>query len=344
MLAICFHGRASSLGSFGNFRLLRVLDVVDAILVYVSLPPEVFELFHLRYLAFCCPRKIPAAISNLRNFQTLIIHPRQKSRNYLPRYLCLPLEIWRMPQLRHLVLSYFVLLPHPEGETFVLENLQTLSVTRNFICTQRVMKMIPNLKKLEITYFGDDKDYQLDNLVHLHQLEKLKLEIYTSSVWGKGCPALFPTMLKKLSLSGGGLPWKDMTIVGSLPNLQVLKLRDGACIGDKWETTEGEFPQLKFLLIEGSDPSRWITESSHFPSLKCLLLHRCWHLSEIPDGIGEIPTLELIEVKRGSTSLVEWAKRIQEEQQNYLLLIRYSAAGTSLFCWLTIFCLSFQRL
>ncbi|KAI3459100.1 hypothetical protein Pfo_015763 [Paulownia fortunei] len=305
---ICFHGRANTLASLGNFRLLRVLDVV-----YVdvkSLPDEVFELFHLRYLAFDYPMNIPAAISNLQNLQTLII----RSTSVL-----LPSQIWRMPQLRHLVSFYFDYLPNPEGATFALENLQTLSAATNFLCNERILKMIPNLKKLGIIYFGVEygKDYHLHNLVCLHQLEKLKLKIYGSSHFPQKLNAAFPRTLKKLNLSGWGLPWTDMTIVGSLPNLQVLKLRNLAFEGDKWETTEGEFPQLKYLLIDQSDLQHWITESSHFPSLKCLVLLGCEYLSEIPDGIGEIPTLELIEVDYLNKSLVDSAKRIQEEQQSW---------------------------
>ncbi|KAI3459098.1 hypothetical protein Pfo_015761 [Paulownia fortunei] len=323
---ICFQG---SLGSLGNLRLLRVLDVVNRD-VY-SLPHQLFDLFHLRYLAFGHATEIPAAIARLQNLQTLICRPVKRLQS--EEEVCkmpLPLEIWMMPQLRHLVSSYIGQLPNPEGATFALENLQTLSVATSFLCTKRILKMIPNLKKLGIIYFGDEYDqyYHLDGLVYLHQLEKLKLNLKIY----EGCPSrrklnpAFPRTLKKLTLSGWEFPWKDMTIVGSLPNLEVLKLRDLSCKGDGWETTEGEFPQLKLLLIENSNLRHWITESSHFPILKCLLLHYCRHLSEIPDGIGEIPTLELIEVKSGKESLVESAKRIQEEQQSYgndSLQVRY---------------------
>ncbi|KAI3473827.1 hypothetical protein Pfo_030980 [Paulownia fortunei] len=322
--------RGSSLGSLGNFRLLRVLDVVNANVssfppqLFVSLPAQIFELFHLRYLAFYNHVKIPAAISNLQNLQTIIIHPGKTSRMYIPCLVRLPMEIWRMPRLRHLVSSYFDLLPNPEGSTFALENLQTLSVATEFKCTERVLKMIPNLKKLGIYYFGnkDGQEYHLENLVYLHQLETLNIEIFRSFPSGQKIYPVFPTTLKKLTLSGCLLPWKDMTTVGSLPNLQVLKLRNFACHGGKWETTEGEFPQLQFLLIHKSDLWHWITERSHFPSLKCLLLHHCWHLREIPDGIGEVPTLELIEVNDGNKSLVDSAKRIQEEQQTYVYWLR----------------------
>ncbi|KAL0302931.1 UNVERIFIED_CONTAM: hypothetical protein Sradi_6161200 [Sesamum radiatum] len=106
-----------------------------------------------------------------------------------------------------------------------------------------------------------------------------------------------------------------MGIVSLLPNLEVLKLRYYAFSGYKWETSEKEFHCLKFLLLDKSDLQHWITESSHFPNLKCLVLYCCWILKEIPDGFGEIPTLELIKIDDGNISLVDSARQIQEVQQ-----------------------------
>ncbi|XP_047949026.1 putative late blight resistance protein homolog R1B-14 [Salvia hispanica] len=101
---------------------------------------------------------------------------------------------------------------------------------------------------------------------------------------------------EELSSQGGKFPWEDMSIIGSLPNLQVLKLIDQT-FGETWETADGEFPQLRYLLIERSGLQHWITESSHFPRLKCLVLRFCQDLREIPQGIGEIPTLEVLYIK-----------------------------------------------
>ncbi|KAL0298515.1 UNVERIFIED_CONTAM: ToMV susceptible protein tm-2 [Sesamum radiatum] len=106
---------------------------------------------------------------------------------------------------------------------------------------------------------------------------------------------------------------------GSLPSLHVLEVIECSFRDCKWETTEGEFPQLKFLKINSSNLKHWVTEeSSHFPSLERLLLYYCAKLCEIPDVIGEIPTLELIEVRttRWNKPLLESAKRIKEEQQD----------------------------
>lgn len=108
-----------------------------------------------------------------------------------------------------------------------------------------------------------------------------------------------------------------MKIIGSLPNLEVLKLKRHACDGTEWETTEGEFDQLKFLLIDTTDLHLWTTESCTFPRLERISLYDCQNLIEIPCGIGEIPTLQLIEVDIRNSSVVESAESLKEEQESY---------------------------
>ncbi|KAK4425887.1 putative late blight resistance proteinR1A-10 [Sesamum alatum] len=113
-----------------------------------------------------------------------------------------------------------------------------------------------------------------------------------------------------------------MTTIGSLPNLEVLKIRD--CIfkdqemqprDDKeWEPKEGEFCSLQFLLLEKLNLVQWRADETHFPRLRHLLIRGCSALEKIPSGIGEIPTLEIIELDECSPSLVASAKQIQEEQ------------------------------
>ncbi|KAL8557688.1 hypothetical protein ACS0TY_004961 [Phlomoides rotata] len=311
---ICFQPSDSSLLSLRKFRLLRVLDVVDVITY--SLPAQVFELFHLRYLAFGCPMKIPAAISMLQNLHTLVIWPRKGSRRYPMDEVYLPMEIWMLPLLRHLI-SFFDLLPDPEGAAFALENLHTLSAVKKFVCSKKILERIPNVKKLLLTYSGHKLcEPQLDNLFYLHKLENLKLIRNGDSPVELNCFPVFPASLKKLTLSGWHLPWDYMDIVGSLPNLEVLKLRDYACKGEEWETKEGQFPSLRYLLIDRSDLQFWTTESSHFPRLECLVLY-CCSLRVIPESFGEILTLQLVEVDQANKSLLESAKMIQEEQQSW---------------------------
>ncbi|KAL0302934.1 UNVERIFIED_CONTAM: putative late blight resistance proteinR1A-10 [Sesamum radiatum] len=316
---LCFQNCQRFPSSLKSFRLLRVLDVLK--LIVMEFPAQVLELFHLRYLAFTYGYEgklyVPASISKLQNLQTLFIFP------YWRNFSCtihFPAEIWRMAQLRHVVSFMLDPLPSPCARSFALENLQTLARVANFKCAKRIGQIFPSLKKLGLIYNRDRvfwQVYHLHNLVHLHQLEKLKICIQ-SSYW-RGHPLweklAFPTTLKKLTLSGCLLSQQDMATIGSLPNLHVLKLRRCSFRGGKWETTEGEFPRLKFLHIESENLKHWVTESCHFPNLEHLVLHDCGELGEIPDVIGEIPTLEVIEVPSWPKSLKESAMRIKEEQQ-----------------------------
>ncbi|KAL0302932.1 UNVERIFIED_CONTAM: putative late blight resistance proteinR1B-14 [Sesamum radiatum] len=174
---ICFQCRDSApvysqhCSFLRNFRMLKILDVVNS--ARVHLLPEVFELFHLRYLAVDYSTQIPAAISNLQNLQTLIVHQGKRFKSYGPMMIFLPSNIWMIPQLRHLVSFVFDRLPDPQRAISPLENLQTLSKVGNFRCTEKILKMILNLKKLGISYFRgkNDQDYLLDNLLHFDQLE-----------------------------------------------------------------------------------------------------------------------------------------------------------------------------
>ncbi|KAL3833937.1 hypothetical protein ACJIZ3_008673 [Penstemon smallii] len=316
---IYFEDGGRLLGTLDSYKMLRALDALKA--KFKTFPEEVIRLFHLRYLAFSYKSissfPISKSISKVHNLQTLMVHSDKRSM-IQPYRVHLPAEIWNMPNLRHLVSFVFGPLPNPPDVTSPLVNLQTLSVVTNLKCTEEILKMIPNLKKLGIFYDGERKnwpEYQLNNLFSLSQLEKLSI-----TVKNRGDSLLedliFPTSLRKLTLRGCIISWENFGKV-SWPNLQVLKLRSHACEGDIWETNEENFPELKVLLIETTNLQIWETESSHFPVLETLLLYGCEKLREIPDVIGEIDTLQLIEVDGTNKSLLESANRIREEQESY---------------------------
>lgn len=130
------------------------------------------------------------------------------------------------------------------------------------------------------------------------------------------CSLFFPPTLKDLTLSDCRIPWEDMSVVGSLQNLEVLKLRDYAFVGSEWEPVDGEFCQLKILLIDETDLMHWRADSTHFPSLQKHIVFHCWKLEEILSGIGDIPTLEMIEMDNSSHSAVNSAEELLEEQQS----------------------------
>ncbi|KAL0356178.1 UNVERIFIED_CONTAM: putative late blight resistance proteinR1B-12 [Sesamum radiatum] len=136
----------------------------------------------------------------------------------------------------------------------------------------------------------------------------------------------FPTSLKKLSLEFGGIPWEDMILIGSLPNLEILNLRNNAFKGYEWSPIEGQFLRLKQLSIQGRYPVRWTAESIHFPNLESLFLDGMDNLEEIPCDIGNIATLNYINLWECKDSVINSAKQILEEQQcngNEDILLRF---------------------
>ncbi|KAL8458315.1 hypothetical protein ACS0TY_035986 [Phlomoides rotata] len=234
-----------------------------------------------------------------------------------------------MPLLRHVELNSFFL-PDPPNAHIVLGNLQTLSSVRISQCHKEVVERISNVKKLRISCEESDTDSLLcfNNLSHLHKLEHLScyfdlylfpinliLEETLRSELQRN--VAFPCPLKKLTLFGCQLHWEYIaTTIGPLPLLQVLKLKTDSFIGPDWVTVEGQFCSLKFLLIDFCDNLvRWTTDDTHFPRLEHLRLKRLDKLTEIPLSIGDIPTLQSIELERCSYSAIMSAKRIVMEQE-----------------------------
>ncbi|XP_073121285.1 putative late blight resistance protein homolog R1A-10 [Henckelia pumila] len=223
-------------------KLLRVLDLSNVDLEFF--PSGIIDLIHLRYVYLCCELCNGIHISkylpdSLRDLQTLIIRQRCiDSSVYLPR------GIWGMRHLRHLQFGTCCF-PHPlEGDkNLVLENLQTLSYVSGSSCTEEFIKRIPNAKKLGIRVKTRDeqKAFSLRHLMNLHKLEILKCIVEPTSCIIISKDLTLPKNLIKLTLSGTKISWKDMPIVGSLPNLEVLKLKNNAFQGLEWEPIKGEF-------------------------------------------------------------------------------------------------------
>ncbi|KAG8380151.1 hypothetical protein BUALT_Bualt07G0163700 [Buddleja alternifolia] len=245
-------------------RLLRVLQAADMKLYnekarkYEYFVNDIFQFVNLRYLDFGVERYLNAKFHSskclLWNLQTLIINGDSEG-------VVAPSEIWMMPHLRHVKLENFYLPDPPSVEeekpVFVLRNLQTLSRVINFGCSEDVVKRIPNIKKLR-------------NLT-------------------------FPYSLRKLALCRTHLGWEEMSSkVGSLPLLQVLKLKDDSCTGSEWKPVEGQFCSLKVLEIQEDDLEYWTADETNFPCLEQLLLLVPSKLKEkIADEQEELGNLDL---------------------------------------------------
>ncbi|KAJ9553986.1 hypothetical protein OSB04_018031 [Centaurea solstitialis] len=283
--------------------LLRVLDLQRQT---VSDFEEGLELLvHLRYLAISIgdSSEFPKSICKLWSLQTLILHKDVYTSIHLP---C---NITYLVNLRHLWSNCLLHLPYIEKPM----NLHSISMVEFQDGVYNFQKYFPNIKKLVLYYYASDFQKCSKYLESLPYLENLKL-IGPDLRWG---PIAFLATLKKLSLINCELPWPYMLVIQLLPNLEVLKLRGILTIGERqWDAREQQFQQLKFLMLELLDIEHWKASSTSFPCLKRLALWMCEDLEEIPLEIGEIATLELIEIDSRSNSVVESVKRIQQEQQD----------------------------
>ncbi|KAL0414108.1 UNVERIFIED_CONTAM: putative disease resistance protein [Sesamum radiatum] len=305
-----------------GFNLLRVLDALT--IRFYMFPTEVTKLVQLRYVAITYDGKLPSSISKLRNLQYLIVREHLSILSRGARRSYLPMEIWTMQELRHLQVMGSDL-PDPDSESALLPNLSALVGVSAHSCTKRVLRSMPNLKKLgiqiELPVDATETLCFFDHLAHLSPLESFKCCVVNPNLKVQFIDlhkviSMFPIGLKKLSLSGLGLPWEYMSIIARLPNLQVLKLRCYAFRGPVWEIYEVGFCQLRFLLLEDTDMECWNAGCNCFPMLQHLIIQHCYKLKEMPSGFGDIPTLEMIELLDCDPCLVASSKQILEKQKS----------------------------
>lgn len=231
-------------------------------------------------------------------------------------------DIGKMKQLRHLKTKAGIVLKEVRGEGG--ENLQTLSRLSARSCTKEVFSRASNLKNLGIR--GNLATLEDENcLAKLERLEKLKLvhDTYPDVAFEKALPRLplthnFPPKLRIVTLSSTYLDWTHMTTLGSLRNLEVLKLKEMAFRGNLWRAEgRGAFPCLESLHITRSDLEIWTASDDPLPKLKNLVLKNCAKLREIPSLLGK--SLQLVEIERVTPTLVKSAKRIEAEKQQMQL-------------------------
>ncbi|XP_019246799.1 PREDICTED: putative late blight resistance protein homolog R1A-10 [Nicotiana attenuata] len=317
-----------TLGSeFIQFSLLRILDL--SLIELRSFPPQILCLIWLRYLILSSRGggfDIPSDICTLWNLQLFIVEQDGSRREFFPQ------QIWELSQLRHLRLCNFYL-PNPlsvsvdEESYLTFSNVHTISGLSPTSCTKEVISGIRNIKKLG--FFGGKRDYErvqeyrlLDNLVHLHQLETLSFVVKNEWISGQiarvtiPSAQVFPATLKTLKLVKTRLRWKDLDIIGELPNLEVLKLKLYACRGEKWCPIAGGFNQLKLLIIERNNFKHWEATDDTFIALERLVIRDCRKLQQIPIEFAEISTLQLIELQGCKPKLNTSAAEIQQEQED----------------------------
>ncbi|XP_071915508.1 putative late blight resistance protein homolog R1A-3 [Coffea arabica] len=299
-------------------KLLRVLDFRNLKFCY-SFPMEVVLLVHLRYLALRGVTYIPSAIANLSRLETLIVEVQGFSCE-------LPSTIWNIKTLSHLLaINYHGV--WPRGFIFPVENLEVspdldrldtlnLAVDPSPQSLQKILRKLPSIRRLKcMEHPGGSREAtrncnEILEFDSLSQLESLYLYGF------HGCGFKFPLNLKKLALSYNCQPWSEISTIGKLPNLEVLKLLDHSFVGEEWVMKEGEFPNLRVLKLSRLKFRNWTAFSDNFSRLVKLVLHRCKELEKVPSCLGECETLEMIVVENCPESVVDSVKQIQQEQMD----------------------------
>lgn len=262
-------------------RLMRVLDAVTV--RFYEFPDEVVKLIQLRYLALTCDANLPPTISKLWNLEYLIVQQHLSIRRSVVSESYVPVEIWDLRILKHLqIMGRNVPDPPPGAVLSQLRKLLDIGVES---CTKQLLKSVPKLRKLRIQIDAAQTQTLscFDHISCLHELKSFQSVIIYPEVLAAPPRLLSFAMsnLEKLSLSGFGYPWEDVSIIAKLPCLKVLKLQCYAFQGEKWETKEKEFSRLEYLCIEDTDLVQW-TGRCFFARLRFLSMKNCYQFEVIP--------------------------------------------------------------
>ncbi|KAL2532889.1 Disease resistance protein RPP13 [Abeliophyllum distichum] len=296
-----------------NLKLLRILDFSSTGSRSYN-PIGIESLVQLRLLAIS---SIPSSIEIFVNLEFLFVDNKQVVQ--IPDIL-LNMSKLRLLHFRGGAKFSESFLRASMDESFQKNNLETVSFL--FIYyenNEKFLRCSPHLRRLKcrLTVFWDSfkKDYRYPTFNFFNHLESLSVSFHLSYNIRRDLTT-FPSNLRKLTLRYFDLSWKQMRIIGRLPNLQVLKLEDGDLGGKQWDTDEGEFQQLKFLKLDGVTIAHWNASSDHFPRLQHLILRKLQHLKNIPSSLGDIPTLHTIEVHDCKKAVADSATQIWDDQRD----------------------------
>ncbi|XP_057466997.1 toMV susceptible protein tm-2-like [Actinidia eriantha] len=266
-----------------DLRLLRVLRLDRMIL---SLPNDIGNLCHLTYLQLRSRHliKLPSTICNLKSLLTLDVKSEYD--------LVIPIGIWKMRQLRHLILFFFTI-ANCQRIDVSIPNLQSLHLEIIVGSDSAAVLMLNNLtslRKLAIrtSMAPLSKTFSTLNLSRCENLHKLSLGVYMDKLPDHD---KLPQSLTKLTLKCTKLVESPLEALKKLPKLKILVLRELSYQG-RQIICSGEpdnFPQFETLEIHDLPRlEELIAEEGSMPRLKKLSIVRCSRLTVIPDRFRNI--------------------------------------------------------
>ncbi|XP_019187593.1 PREDICTED: putative late blight resistance protein homolog R1B-8 [Ipomoea nil] len=304
------------------FPLLRVLNIESIKFNDGSLPNEVYRLYLLKYIAISGSNLnlLPKSFKKLVELETLVIKTTARA---------LEIEggIWNMEKLRHVRTNTSAQLPFPL-ETNSKTNsggkhIHTLSTISPASCIKEIFSKTPNLRKLGVRGNLSQLLEEKENICLFNNLQMLKclvnLKLYGEYDKVLTVPMLnkFARRLKKLSFSGTLFEWKDMAVLGSLEELEVLKLDDYAFKGENWELSNNVvFRRLQYLRIGRTNLVTWKATENSFPALQSLILRNCNVIERIPEAFAKVHTLKVMELFHVSESATQSVKEVRENIKN----------------------------
>ncbi|KAF5200128.1 Disease resistance protein rpp13 [Thalictrum thalictroides] len=260
----------------GRTRMLRVLDL-EGVNLSGGLPQQIWKLIFLHYLGLrnCFSVEFPPSIGNLARLQTLDV------RNTLLRSLTK--EIWKLKQLRHLYMNSIGVI----GSDF------TEDLPRNLISLE-ISSDLWNCMWQATVKFGCLQSLTLNGELHCPN---------------KSLRNFFPLSILELHLEESVLEEDPSSVLGSLPALKELRLRNKSYTGKKLLFLPEGFFQLELLELRGLQGlEEWTVEDEAMSSLRHLVIYECPGLKMLPDGLIKVTTLQKIEISNMPNEFLDRVK------------------------------------
>lgn len=283
-----------------TFKLVRVVDLGN-MATLSSNAKKIEKLILVRYLRIQ-PGELdvmPASICSLWNLETLDM--RKSKIN------CLPNELWRLQKLKHLYLGGPTSLPRTN--TKALPNLQVLTGIAINQDTESLLAKarFPNLKKLGLHSSSGVEPTLLSNLHPLTHLKTLKI----CGLFDLPSAESFQLALSKITLLCMNISPNVVTALGSLPKLEILKIRGVNPVQMDLNCEGSSFPQLEVFKMENLEIEHWNMERGAMPSLQNLVIDNCEYLDTLPDELWCLTDLQDVEVLYPSRPLARELGQLQ---------------------------------
>uniref|UniRef100_A0A803KWP9 Uncharacterized protein n=1 Tax=Chenopodium quinoa TaxID=63459 RepID=A0A803KWP9_CHEQI len=317
---------------FEKFKLLRVLDINGIKTYDGTMPKELGNLIHLRYLGIRSTniQVLPRSIGKLHKLLTFDYWDVT-----IDNEIRLPNVFWKLMRLRHLFLPNEMMsntmadmrfdtlldlqtLWGVKGGDWMLKEMDKLSVklTKLFIqgissalqlkavFDSSMIEKYDNLHALCLDWYGFSLESEsLRKLSSKKNLKKLRLMGRARNK--PQLPLKFPSSLWKLELYYTHLEDSEtLNAIGELPNLKFLGLSKDSFTGSQWTIRkESKFRCLEELKLSYLPKlNEWYIESDTMPHLKKLSIISCTGLKQIPEGLKSITTLETLNIRHMPTS------------------------------------------